>query len=245
LVEWAGVAAIVTLLMLATCSRNSSGALTKPLLTVLSIVFAFALGNRLVPGFSDVILIQGPRLSPDASPVRLTAHFDVGVTALILPLLFCHRSQSLAEVKEVLLRTAPITLITTAVVIALACFVGYVRPDFKLPWFTGLYLVRTLLWTAVLEESFFRGIVQEGLASSRFVASRPGMWWLPVAASSGIFGIAHARGGWTLIFLATSAGLGYGMAYAKTRRIEASIFTHFFLNSVHFIGFTYPYLEKQ
>jgi hypothetical protein len=31
-----------------------------------------------------------------------------------------------------------------------------------------------------------------------------------------------------------------GCAYLRTGRIEASILTHFALNSAHFFGFTYP-----
>jgi membrane protease YdiL (CAAX protease family) len=244
-IDWGGMAAILLLVVLATYSRKSSEALIRRSFAFLAIALAFALGSRLMPGFSDILLIEGVRLTPDAGPVRLTAHFDVGATGLILLLIFCRRSQNLAEAIDAILKTIPIGLITTGAVITLGCLVGYVRPDLKLPSFTALYLVKTWLWTAVLEESFFRGVIQERLASSRFVISRPAVWWLPVAASSVLFGFAHARGGWTYVCLATLAGLGYGIAYSKTRKIEAAIFAHFLLNSVHFIGFTYPYLERQ
>ena len=37
-------------------------------------------------------------------------------------------------------------------------------------------------------------------------------------------------------------GLGYGWVYLRTERIEASILTHFLLNCIHFVFFTYPAL---
>jgi len=41
------------------------------------------------------------------------------------------------------------------------------------------------------------------------------------------------------------AGIGYGWAYRRTGRIEASILTHFSLNSLHFLLFTYPALAAS
>ena len=46
------------------------------------------------------------------------------------------------------------------------------------------------------------------------------------------------------VALAAVAGAGYGWAYLRTQRIEASILTHFALNAVHFFGFTYPALAR-
>jgi membrane protease YdiL (CAAX protease family) len=46
------------------------------------------------------------------------------------------------------------------------------------------------------------------------------------------------------VLLATVAGLFYGAAYLRTRRIEGAILTHFALNAVHFLAFTYPALAS-
>lgn len=45
-----------------------------------------------------------------------------------------------------------------------------------------------------------------------------------------------------LVLPATVAGLFYGGAFLRTRRIEGAILTHFALNAVHCIAFTYPAL---
>ncbi|WP_419656688.1 putative CAAX protease family protein [Desulfosarcina variabilis str. Montpellier] len=44
------------------------------------------------------------------------------------------------------------------------------------------------------------------------------------------------------VILATAAGWGYGIIFQRTGSIDASIMTHFGLNTTHFIFFTYPAL---
>ncbi len=53
------------------------------------------------------------------------------------------------------------------------------------------------------------------------------------------------RAAWALyVVVATLSGLGYSIAYAATRRIEAAVLTHFGVNAIHFFGFTYPHLVQ-
>jgi uncharacterized protein len=62
--------------------------------------------------------------------------------------------------------------------------------------------------------------------------------------ASALFGLAHFGGGWLYVIAATLAGLGYGWAYLRTKRIEASMFVHFALNATHFLFFTYPFAAR-
>jgi len=92
----------------------------------------------------------------------------------------------------------------------------------------------------VTEEAFFRGFIQENLQR---LLSRIGITsHIAVFISAALFGLAHAHGGSTLVLLATIAGIGYGYAYRLTGRLEAAICTHFCLNAIHFIFFSYPSL---
>lgn len=68
--------------------------------------------------------------------------------------------------------------------------------------------------------------------------------WLAITVSSVLFGLAHFAGGVSYVVLATIAGVGYSLAYARTRRIESAVVTHFGVNAVHFFGFTYPHLAR-
>jgi membrane protease YdiL (CAAX protease family) len=55
-----------------------------------------------------------------------------------------------------------------------------------------------------------------------------------------LFGLAHFKGGATYICAGLIAGLGYGWAFLRTRRVEAAIAVHFGLNATHFLLFIYP-----
>lgn len=211
--------------------------------TILGIAVAFALASRLFPGFPEVVLVDLVRLTPEAAPMRLTAHFDAGLAGLLLLAFYCRPASTWHELAPAVLPTVVIAVATTFVVTALACAVGYVRPEFKLPDFAGWHLAKILLWTCVLEEAFFRGVIQDGLARSAYITSRPRLRWLPLLATSILFGLAHAGGGPTFVALAALAGLGYGYAFQATGRIEAAIAVHFVLNATRFIGFTYPNLS--
>jgi membrane protease YdiL (CAAX protease family) len=166
--------------------------------------------------------------------MRLTAHFDAGLAGLVLVAYYCRPARSWMEIRPAIAPTLVIALITTTIVTSLAWAIGYVRPDFKLPSFTGWHLAKILLWTCVLEDA---------LARSSFVATRPSLRWLPLLATSALFGLAHAGGGPTFVALAALAGLGYGYAFQLTGRIEAAIAVHLVLNATRFIGFTYPNLS--
>jgi uncharacterized protein len=78
---------------------------------------------------------------------------------------------------------------------------------------------------------------------ARALNEAPAWRWVAVAVPALLFGLAHAGGGAVAGVLAGAAGLGYGLAYAWTRRIETAIVVHFGVNALHFVGFTYPYLK--
>lgn len=210
---------------------------------ILGVVLAFALASRLFPGFPEVVLVDLVKLTQDAAPMRLTAHFDAGLAGLLLLAFYCRPARTWRDLTPSVGPTLVIALVTTAIVTALACAVGYVRPEFKLPEFTGWHLAKILLWTCVLEEAFFRGVIQDGLARSAYISTRPRLRWVPLLATSALFGLAHAGGGPTFVALAALAGLGYGYAFQATGRIEAAIAVHFVLNATRFIAFTYPNLS--
>jgi membrane protease YdiL (CAAX protease family) len=240
LLAWPALLALAGLGATAWASQQPGHRLVRGFLTATAALLALALAFHLVPGFSNPVFARGVQLSADAAPIILNANFDKGAAGLFLLVFFCRRATSRTEWRALWVPTFFTAAITTVVVIGIALAAGYVRPDMKLPSFTLAHLVKTLLWTCVLEEAFFRGLLQERLM--RAVQARPAWQWLPVTVSSLAFGLAHAGGGMTLMALATVAGLGYSLAYASTRRIEAAVLTHFTLNTVHFLGFTYPHV---
>ena len=140
------------------------------------------------------------------------------------------------------LTVALILGITLLALIPLALALGFTRPG----WAAGslpvlVYrLADHLVFTCVLEESFFRGIVQtaliRGFADRGWSQAAP----LGIITASLFFGGAHVGGGATFMLLATIAGLGYGVAYYLTGRIQDAVAVHFAVNAIHQLFLSAP-----
>jgi hypothetical protein len=241
--DWRGALATVALCGLAFGSVHLPQPAARRTFATATVLLALALGFNQVPGFQPSVFAQDLQVSADAPPIRLTAHFAPGLAGLVLLAFFARRTRSLHELGAALPHMLSIAAATTFIVIGAAWAAGYVRFDPKLPAITAAHLAKNLLWTCVVEESFFRGVVQQGLAQLRAVRERPGLHWLPIAVASVLFGLAHLPGGWTYAALAALAGVGYGLAYARTGLIEAAMLAHFAVNATHFLLFTYPQLK--
>lgn len=237
--SWAALVGLGTLGAVAyMAGRAQANRPQRILFGSLTALLALALALHLVPGFHNPLLVAAIRFSPDAMPFTQYANFDKGAVGLMLLAFLANRARTAAEWREVLRRIAPIAVITAIAVITTAIAAGYVRPDFKLPGYTPIFLVTNLLFVCVAEEAFFRGFLQDRLSRSlsgvRF--GEP----IAIACSAVLFGGAHLAGGLIYAGIAALAGLGYAYSYAVVKRIEAPILVHFGLNAVHFIGFTYP-----
>ncbi|PQO99903.1 CPBP family intramembrane metalloprotease [Massilia phosphatilytica] len=237
-----GLAATFFYLALAFGARTAGRAWVRIPLLVLTGVCAFLFALHRFPGFHNPVLAEGVRGSADAAPFTLHANFDTAVAGIVLMGVFCAPIRARADWLPMLRRTAPVLLATVVAVLGAGWASGYVRPDVKwtplAPWFLAI----NLLFTCVTEEAFFRGFILGGLA--RWLERRRWGTAVAVIVSTVLFGLAHARGGPALVVLAALAGLGYAAAYLRSGRIEGAILTHFALNAVHFIAFTYPSLVR-
>ena len=237
-----GLAATLFYLALAFGARTAERAWVRIPLLVLTGVCAFLFALHRFPGFHNPVLADGVRVSADAAPFTLHANFDTAVAGIVLMGVFCAPIRARADWLAMLRRTAPVLLATLVAVLGAGWASGHVRPDVKwtplAPWFLAI----NLLFTCVTEEAFFRGFILGGLA--RGLERRRWGTAAAVIVSTVLFGLAHARGGPALVVLAALAGLGYAAAYLRSGRIEGAILTHFALNAVHFIAFTYPSLVR-
>ncbi|KAB2970516.1 CPBP family intramembrane glutamic endopeptidase [Zoogloea sp.] len=197
---------------------------------------ALLLALHLCPGFQPLLLADGLVLSPGASPFTLRAGFDKAAAGLLLLACFAPRCRRFDELGQSLRDSLPLAALTVVLTLAAAWLSGRVVPDPKWPAVAPGFLAINLLFTCVAEEAFFRGLIQEGL-HRRFASLGPA---LPVGLSSMLFAAAHLGGGVLHATIAGLAGLGYALVHARSRRIEAAILTHFAVNAVHFLGFTYP-----
>lgn len=204
-------------------------------------LFAVGLGLLLLPGFPRTVLVENVVLSPGAPPYTLGLGFAKVVTGIfILAFMFPELVRSWRELGQVLVRMAPVFLATVVAVMVLTLALGYVKFDPKWTPLFFTWAIANLFFTCLSEEAFFRGFVQRELAG--IGTNRRLSVVIAIAVSALLFGLAHLGGGWKYALAATVAGLGYGIAYQRTQRIEAAMAVHFGLNTTHFLLFTYPAL---
>lgn len=226
----------------ATAAKRGSNRWVRVPLLALTWLAPLLFAAHRFPGFMNPVLAEQVRFSADAAPYTVRTSFDMAAVGIILAGVFCTRISKAEDWLEMLRRVWPVVVSTLVVVFGLGVILGFVRPDYKWTPYSAFFLGTNLLFTCVTEEAYFRGFTYAGLAAAmskwRFGAVAAGV------VSALLFGIAHVKGGPLLIFLATVAGLHYAAAYAVCKRVEGAIVTHFALNAVHFVAFTYPNLSS-
>jgi len=207
---------------------------------ILVLILSLLLWFHKIPGFLNWQIASHIQLSNNAIPFPLYLNFDKALVGLFilgfggLPLI-----TTMENFITTLKRTGKILIFGICLIILLSLTIGYVKWD---PKFNTLFLVwalNNLIFVCISEEVLFRGFLQHHL-ENLLRPYRCGSS-LALLTAALLFGLVHV-GNMTYILMATFAGLFYGFIYQKTQKIEASIFTHFILNCVHYIGFTYPAL---
>lgn len=245
LLDWRAPLAIMAYAGVAIGAHDASRAPVRVALLVVTGVAAFLFALHRIPGFHNPVIASAVRFSADAPPFKLHFNFDTAVAGLVLLAVFNPRIRGAAEWRAMLGQAWAPVLSVLALVLGLGWALGYVHPDLKWTPYSAAFLTANLLFTCVTEEAFFRGFllrrIADGLARRLGAGNATGF---ALIVSSLLFGLAHAAGGPLLVLLATIAGLHYGWAYLRSGRIEGAILTHFALNAVHFVAFTYPALVR-
>lgn len=212
----------------------------------LYVLIVLALGFRLLPGFTPVPVLAVPGAGNLSMVVWFTPE-KLLLLGLVPPLVLTPVTPVMPG-SEWFGRNRPrrtVTLILGIILLALiplALALDFARPG----WVAGSLPVLTyrladhLVFTCVLEESFFRGIVQtaliRGFADRGWSQAAP----LGIIAASLFFGGAHVGGGAAFMLLAPIAGLGYGVAYYLTGRIQDAVAVHFAVNAIHQLFLSAP-----
>lgn len=252
-VTWAGAAGLGILALFAWGAtvqhRWSAGRGRRWGFTTVALLLALCLASHLWPGFDNPKLISGARLSEDAAPFTLWLSFDKAAAGFLLLLFFYADPVRVARMRmpalRALLLAAGIAVVTIAVVLGLGTWAGMIRWEPKwLPFIPAFFMVN-LMFTCLVEEVFFRSILQAGMQdflqriwpSRRRLASA-----CAVLVCAALFAFAHIGAPPLMLLLIGLAGLGYGAAYALTQRLGAAVLVHVALNLAHLVFFTYPRL---
>lgn len=206
---------------------------------LLSIGMMFAL----VPGFLNWQLVSNFVLTPDAIPYSMRFTFDKSFVGLLF---LCFSPLTLIKPhhgwKPVLQVGITAGVLAIMILLPLSYALHYVRLEIKNSDLISLWLINNLFFVCIAEEVIFRGIIQKSLQQvlDKFAVGK----WIALVISAALFGASHYQGGINYVLLASVAGIIYGYAFMKTQKIEASIITHFMVNTVHFLAFTYPALQS-
>ena len=193
-----------------------------------------------IPGFWNLKVLNEVYLSPDAIPYTMYLNFDKAALGLLIlgltPFLIQKKAWG-TLFKAMFLRASGVII----GVAALSYGMGFVTFDVKAPDYLWIWALTNLLFVCVSEEAFFRGFIQKNLYT--FFENTPFRHFGAIVIAAFFFALIHYYGGVQYMILSAIAGAGYGWVYQTTGRIEASILTHFSLNLIHFLCFTYPALK--
>lgn len=196
------------------------------------------LGFRGLPGFDPVPLAETGSGALRFPPEKLI------LLGIVPPLVLARAEperwrRGLARPGRTFALLLSATLLT---LIPLALGLGHARPVWTTAPAFALAgaLAYNLVFVCVLEESFFRGMVQTALMRWARRRCWPCADGLGLLAASLLFGAAHLGGGAAFALLAALAGFGYGAAYYLTGRIHCAVLLHFAVNAVHQIAFAAP-----
>lgn len=241
LLDWPAVVALALLWFAAAAYRHDDDSVRNTALKIVGVLIGVALALHVVPGFDAFVVAREIQITPESAAMTLKANFDKGAAGLLF-LAYYSRRPSITEWPTIVGTGAVYGVATGVLAIGLVLAAGAVRLDPKWSAVAIWWMPINLFLTCVFEEMLFRALVQNSLA--RALRDRPRWRWFPLAAASVLFGLAHAGGGVLLIAVASVAGIGYGLAYARTGRVESAVLAHFVLNAVHFFAFTYPYAVR-
>lgn len=212
----------------------------KNILWVLIFALGLCLELHVIPGFHNLLVLNKVQFTPDALPFTLYLNLDKTLFGLVIVGFTLQRINDYKSWKEVLKQVAFRLPVVILIIMILSFIFGYVRFEPKLPKELWIWIISNLFFTCLAEEGLFRGFFQEYLSSFKFKYSE----YIAIFIPAVIFGLIHYPGGIKYVALATVAGILYGWVYKVTRRIEASILTHFMLNLTHILLFTYPALAS-
>jgi len=221
-------------------SKNSWNQKLSLAITLLVIISCIALAAHLLPGFNNLQVLSNEEKSINSMPFSLYLNFDkpmiIFILLIISPTVLMNNKKITLFKVDNKLRLSSMIFATFFIIFGLADLLSLISIEPSLPHWWWLFALNNLLLTCVIEEVFFRGIIQHQLTRV----------FNPIAGlmiTSLLFGIAHFAGGLDYVLIATLAGFIYGFVYLNTGKIWHSILIHFSLNMIHLSLFTYPLLK--
>jgi hypothetical protein len=202
---------------------------------------ALALALHLLPGFSNVLVIDDRMLKHGTMPFTLALNYDKTLAGALVLGWCWTRPKGAVSIPSAAMRTVVAIAAVSLVLVGAGIASGYVRWDPSSTGYVAVFVPLNLI-VCLSEEAFFRGFLQ-----TQWMRLVPAQSLAPmgILLSAVLFGVAHLAGGFLYVALACIAGLGYALVYHFTRRLECSVLTHLSVNTLHFVFFSYPALQSR
>ncbi|MFM1642460.1 CPBP family intramembrane glutamic endopeptidase [Aeromonas salmonicida] len=200
----------------------------------LVLLWAIALMLHLIPGFSNLKVLDQVQAGPASVPFNMYLNLDKPLVFFGLLLAW---PALLGQGGAIRWRALALLLLPLAALLITAWQLGALKPEAGLPYWWWLFALNNLLFTCVAEEALFRGFIQQGVAARSRL-------WLGILVASLLFGAAHLAGGPLLMLFAALAGACYGLAFHFSGRLSVAIIIHFLFNFAHLALFTYPLASR-
>ena len=233
------IALLYGLIFLAFNHKNN---IIRLLSSIASACIVVALFMHLAPGFINVRVASGIKLTPDSMPYSFYLNFDKAIAGFIILWLGFSSINKVKFSSSVLVRSLLVSAFAAVVLMFLSIFAHYVKFEPKWDNLFYIWALNNLIFVCIAEEMLFRGLIQNVLVS--IMARLKHGKAIALIIASVIFGIAHVQGSILYAGIAAVAGLFYGGVYLQTNRIESGIIVHFLVNTIHLIFFSYPALQQ-
>lgn len=205
-------------------------------LAITILISAVVLYQHLLPGFNNILIFDAIQVSKNGAPFTMYFNIDKTLTGLILLFFVIPQENSL---KLAFKKAWYLVIIAIFLLIGLALLFNFIKIDFKLYNYFIIWGLNNLFIVAMAEEVLFRGFLQRHLSLLKIKYSDV----ISIVISAAAFGLLHWQGGMHYVLYATIAGMMYGLIYQKSNSILFNIISHFLVNLVHIIFFTYPFLR--
>jgi membrane protease YdiL (CAAX protease family) len=127
-------------------------------------------------------------------------------------------------------------VVAVPALLIVAVAIGGLKVELHHPEWLFQFVLANIFFVSLAEEAFFRGYIQQRLASVMHPL-------LALVIASVLFGALHFVGGALLVIFATLAGLIYGLAWMWSGRLWVAVLFHVGLNLCQLLFFTYPLLQ--
>lgn len=239
LVNVLSLSGLVLLLVAVFAYQQRQRGWSREFLYAFILIFSFLLITRSLPGFAPAAVYENTVFGTNVFPTTLHLHYGRGFVGVLLFCALARRIGSMGDIRNAIAAAWRVPLFILAYFV-LGYILWYV-PDLKFNTDVVRYLAVNLFFISLVDEAFFRLLVQDRL--ERFFGDGdPESMYLAAVITTILFSLSYYIHGVAievaiLIFI---AGLIYAYTYGKTRCIELSILAHFLIDGILIIGFLYP-----